>query len=190
MAESRCYRHRGKTYKHGCHPEVNWSHAFEDIQAYVRNLPKDAVVFPRGPEEEVPYTSIQDYVCTLRRACGPDGPFIWPSESMRFENVIAVAAHHLPPGHAMCIQNKRPIPQDISDKQPSASGAGSSGTGGGPMSEATERGGGQMSEATAAGSAGSGARAHQAPPAFSRREPVGGSDTHFFAWNESAPDKP
>ena len=64
MADSRCYRSHGKTYKYGSHHEVNGSHALEDIQAYVRKLPKDAVVFPRGPEEEVPYTSIQDYVCT------------------------------------------------------------------------------------------------------------------------------
>ena len=96
---------------------------------------------------------------------------------MRFEGAIAVAAHHLPPGYAMCIQNKRPIPQDISGKQPSAS-------------EATESGGGRTSEATGAGSAGHRAEAQQVPIAFEKREPVGESDTHFFAWNEGAPDEP
>ena len=174
MAKPEFYRAYGKTYKTGSHYEVNGSHALEDIQEYVKGLPKDAVVFPRGPETEVPYASVQDYICTLRRACRPDGPFVWPHESMRFERAIAVAAHHLPPGYAMCIQNGRPIPSNL--------------RGGGRMSEAAPVGGGRMSEAT--GSTGEGTQAQKVPPAFARSAPAGQSGTHYFAWNEGTSGEP
>ena len=206
MEPSGHYKVDGKTYKKRTCDDVNASHALEDIQAYVEGLPPDAVIYPHGPEKEVPFESISDYVCTLRRACAPDSPFEWPNESMLFEKAIAVAAHHLPPGFAMCIQNKLPIPSSITGQQqppqkPMASGASGSGTGGGLQSDAA-RGEASTSWSTMAspsreadegtyasyGGTGSKERYRAGVPrvasAFERSEPVSGMNRHHFVWDE------
>ena len=129
MVPFETYHSDGKTYRKKTHSDVNAGHSIEDVQSYVTNLPADAHITARGPETEVPYDSIMDYVGTLRRACGPNSPFIWPHESMLFERALTVASHNLPPGYAMCIQNKRPVPphlagnrQDGYHRQPAAVG--------------------------------------------------------------------
>ena len=117
MASFETYQSDGKSYRKKTYSDVNAGHSLEDVQSYVAKLPKDAFIVSRGPESEVPYESIMDYVGTLRRACGPSSPFIWPHESMLFERALTVAAHHLPPGYAMCIQNKRPVPPNLAGNQ-------------------------------------------------------------------------
>ena len=125
-----------------------------------------------------------DYVATLRRSCGPDSPFTWPSESMAFEQAITVAAHHLTPGHCMCIQNDRPIPQNITGRkqqqqqqqqsppqeQPQSETSGAAGSSGG---------GRLMSEAAVGSRSGVG----PPPPMFDLSEP-------FFDWRDAWKEDP
>ena len=200
MEPSGHYKVDGKTYKKRTCVDVNSSHALEDIQSYVEGLPQDAVVYPHGPEKEVPFESISDYVCTLRRAYAPDSPFVWPNESMLFEKAITVAAHHLPPGFALCIQNKRPTPAGIAGQpppqQPTTSGAPGSGTGGGRLSDAAGEAAPRSTMASSSyedwhasyGGAGSKERNRAGVPrvasAFERSEPVPGMTKHHFAWDE------
>ena len=158
------------------HNDVNAGHALEDVHKYVRDLAGDSIAFPRNPQAEIPFESIQDYVSTLRWACGPDSPFIWPSESMNFEKALSVAIH-LPPGYAVCVQNKRPIPENIAGVAPPGKGGASSSGG-------ASRSGAHMCEA-AGTTASAGSSRRPATSAFSQSAPVeGGRPGHHYYWDD------
>ena len=195
------YRHNadyycsgGKTYRYKTHHEVDANHSIEEVQAYVKDLPRDAVVFPRNPESEVPYPSVQDFISTCRAARRHDGPFTWPNESMRFELAIAIAAHHLPPGYAMCIQNKRPVPQSISGKQPQqqhppqSAAASSADPGAGEDTKLS--GGGRKSKTAgvALNDEGAARGAQRVPSAFAHSSPADEKGMYSYYWDEKKPD--
>ena len=98
----------GKTYRSKgpwTRPGVNASHSLDDIHDYVRDLGLDAVKFSHDPNKDVPYFSIHDFVETMRASCKPDGPFTWAGENMKYNQYLAIALHHLPPGKAVLIKN-------------------------------------------------------------------------------------
>ena len=72
------YVENGKTYRtrgDWTKPGVNVSHSLDDIQRYVDSLSEDGVKMPHDPNDDVPYTTINDFVETMRAACKPNGPF-------------------------------------------------------------------------------------------------------------------
>ena len=101
----------GKTYRYGSGTGVNDKLSLDDVQDYVKRIGQLDTVQFHDPKSDVPYNSISDYVSTLRNVCAPDGPFQWPSENLRFNKGVTVALHHCPPGHAVCLQNGRSIPE-------------------------------------------------------------------------------
>ena len=105
---------KGKVYRPKSNKEVNAGHCIQEMQQYVNKLPVDWVAEPFNPkQEEIPYSSIQDYVQTLRSNCSPLGPFTWPSEAFTFQRALTVALHHMPPGHMITIKNHRALPEEL-----------------------------------------------------------------------------
>ena len=107
-SDGKTYREKGDWTKKG----VNASHALEDIHDYVRNLGERSLRHPHDPLQDIPYQSIHDYVETMRASCHPDGPFTWAGENAKYNQFLAIALHHLPPGKAMLIKNDAPIPDN------------------------------------------------------------------------------
>ena len=102
------------------------------------------------------------------------------------QKALAVAIHHLPPGYAVCVQNKRPVPESISGVAPPGKGGAASSGGAG-------LGGGHRSEApSTATSAGPRRRTAQpASSAFSHSEPVeGGKLGQHYYWDDHASMEP
>ena len=66
----------------------------------------------------VPLCTICDYVVTLRHVCGLKGSVVkWQTEALAYQKAIEVALHHLPPGHAITIENSLPVPDDYSERK-------------------------------------------------------------------------
>ena len=104
--DGKTYRSKGEWTKKG----VNSSHALDDIHNYVRDLGEKSLRQPHDPLKDIPYQSIHDYVETMRASCCPGGPFTWAGENNKYNQFLAIALHHLPPGKAMLIKNDAPIP--------------------------------------------------------------------------------
>ena len=98
--------------------QVNVTHSLDDIHEYVRSLPEDAVMQQHDPENDVPYASIDDFVETMRLSCRPGGPFVWPGENLKYNQYLAIALHHLPPGKAVMIKNAAVIPEKFLKSKP------------------------------------------------------------------------
>ena len=109
-----CLGTYGKIWRYrSTHKQVPCNHSLTDVQKCVSSLTKDTVAVPYNPEDDVPYDSLQDFTVTLRNSCGPTSPFKWPTEQMNFSKAIAVAVHHLPPGHMVLIKNGLPLPKEM-----------------------------------------------------------------------------
>ena len=78
--DGKTYRSNGKWTRLG----VNASHALEDIHNYVRNLGQKSLKYSHDPNKDIPYSSIHDYVETMRASCQPGGPFTWAGETMKY----------------------------------------------------------------------------------------------------------
>ena len=104
----------------------NWS--LNDIQEYARDCVDTGTADTYSPDKEVPFESIDDYVCTLRNPGSMStASFLWPSTSLSFQMAIAVALHHLPPGNMFVIKNGRKLPKRFDPKFNQGPGTGGSG---------------------------------------------------------------
>ena len=112
--DGKTYRERGPWTQTG----VNVTHSLDEIHDYVRSLPVGAVMPQHDPENDVPYASIDDFVATMRMSCRPGGPFVWPGENLKYNQYLAIALHHLPPGKAVLIKNAAVIPEKFLKSKP------------------------------------------------------------------------
>ena len=79
------------------------------IQQFLLDFTDEVVYF--NPRTALIHDSIADFVATLRSESSHQGShFIWPVGSVAFQNAVAVALHHLPPGHYFTVRNGRDPP--------------------------------------------------------------------------------
>jgi len=90
--------------------EVNGNLSITDVQEYARKHPPHKRMPHGQPENFVPYSSVMDFVWTMRKASEEGSAFEWPSESITCSKAIATAIHHLPPGCAVSIKNAKKLP--------------------------------------------------------------------------------
>ena len=62
---------------------------------------------------ETPYTSIDDYVSTIRICGQRHSQFRWPSVSLGFQHLLAVSLHYMPPGCITVIENATLAPPHV-----------------------------------------------------------------------------
>ena len=105
------------------HTEVVASHSLNKIHDYVWMLPREVVQDAHDATQDVPFESIADFVETMHIACQPGGPFEWPAENRRYNQCLAVALHHLPPGKAVLIKNSKQMPPWLIKEDSPAQGA-------------------------------------------------------------------
>ena len=65
----------------------------------------------------IPLCTVSDYAVTLRHVCGLKESVVkWQTVSLSYQKAIEIALHHLPPGHALTIENCLPVPDDYSER--------------------------------------------------------------------------
>ena len=96
---------------------VNASHAMEDIFEYVESLPQK-IAGPFGPDDEIPFATVGDCVCTLRNATSDaQASFLWPSTAISFQHAVTTSLATLPPGCCLVISNGLAIPSDLTKQR-------------------------------------------------------------------------
>ena len=70
-----------------------------------------------GSDIWVPLRTISDYVVSLQTCMRLSGSIVkWQTEMLAYQKVIEIALHHLPPGHAITIENLLPVPEDYAKR--------------------------------------------------------------------------
>ena len=93
------YTYHDKTYRNKRKGSgINASYSLEDIEEYLESLPTEQAE-PFDPDDEIPFATVGDYVCTLRNATShTTGSFLWPSTAISFQQAVTTSLATLPPG--------------------------------------------------------------------------------------------
>ena len=106
------YTSQGLHYKKKQAHELGKPRSYEEIYQYLAKVqPQLAKQFGVQGMDAFPYTSIMDFVCTLRQSSSTkQSVFQWPNESFSYNRLVNIALHYLPPGCGFTIENKAPLP--------------------------------------------------------------------------------